>query len=71
MGRAKRGRQLVGIFNIVAYLLKARPVQPQKQLLPANRSETTFISWQRARKNNGTSIARQQILNKQQLKKNK
>jgi hypothetical protein len=49
-------------IHIVAYLLKARTVEPEKQLLPANGFETTFVSRQWPR----TSIARQQILNKQQ-----
>jgi hypothetical protein len=33
--------------NIVAYLLKARIVEPEKQTLLANNFETTFISRQR------------------------
>jgi hypothetical protein len=33
--------------NIVAYLLKARTVEPEKQPLLANGSETTFVSIQR------------------------
>jgi hypothetical protein len=33
--------------NIVAYLLKARTVEPEKQPLLANGSETMFISRQR------------------------
>jgi hypothetical protein len=33
--------------NIVAYLLKARTVKPEKQPLLANGSETTFVSGQR------------------------
>jgi hypothetical protein len=35
------------IDNIVAYLLKARTVEPEKQPLPTNGSETTFVSRQR------------------------
>jgi hypothetical protein len=31
-------------FNIVAHLLKARTVEPEKQLLLANGYETTFVS---------------------------
>jgi hypothetical protein len=30
-------------FNIVAYLLKARTVEPEKQLLLVNGSGTTFV----------------------------
>jgi hypothetical protein len=36
-------------LNIVAYLLKARTVEPEKQPLLANGSETTFVSRQRPR----------------------
>jgi hypothetical protein len=36
-------------FNNVAYLLKARTVEPEKQPLLANGSETTFVSRQRPR----------------------
>jgi hypothetical protein len=36
-------------FNIVAYLLKVRIVEPDKQPLLANGSETTFVSRHRAR----------------------
>jgi hypothetical protein len=35
--------------NIVAYLLKARTVEPAKQPLLTNGSETTFVSRQRPR----------------------
>jgi hypothetical protein len=34
-------------LNIVAYLLKARTVEPEKQPLLANGYETTFLSGQR------------------------
>jgi hypothetical protein len=34
-------------LNIVAYLLKARTVELEKQLLLVNGSETTFVSMQR------------------------
>jgi hypothetical protein len=46
-------------IHIVAYLLKARTVEPEKQPLLANGTETSHKT------NNRTSIARQQILNKQ------
>jgi hypothetical protein len=32
------------LFHIVAYLLKARAVEPEKQPLLGNGSETTFVS---------------------------
>jgi hypothetical protein len=38
-------------FNIVAYLLKARNVEPDKQLFLAYGSETTFVSSQRSQTN--------------------
>jgi hypothetical protein len=38
--------QSEGNITIVAYLLKTRTVEPEKQLLLANGSETTFISRQ-------------------------
>jgi hypothetical protein len=54
-------------FNIKAYLLKARTVQPEKQPLLANDSETTFVSSNGRETDNGTtSVVRQQILNKQE-----
>jgi hypothetical protein len=37
-------------FNIVAYLFKARTMEPDKQPLLANGSDTTFDSRQRPRK---------------------
>jgi hypothetical protein len=36
-------------FRIVAYFLKARTVEPEKQPLLANGSETTFVSRQACR----------------------
>jgi hypothetical protein len=36
-------------YHIVAYLLKARTVEPEKQPLLANGSETKFVSRQRPR----------------------
>jgi hypothetical protein len=50
----------------VAYLPKARTVESEKQPLLANDSETTFISRQRPRNKGTTSVAGQQILNKQE-----
>jgi hypothetical protein len=44
-----RGMKYV-IKRIMTYLLKARTVEPVKQPLLANGSETTFISRQRPRK---------------------
>jgi hypothetical protein len=38
-------------FNIAAYLLKARNVESEEQLLLANSSETTFVSWQLSQTN--------------------
>jgi hypothetical protein len=35
------------VMNIVAYLLKAKTVEPEKQPLLANGSETIFVSRQR------------------------
>jgi hypothetical protein len=52
----------------VSYLLKARTVEPEKQPLLANGSETTFVSRQRPLNNETTSAARQKILNKQEQK---
>jgi hypothetical protein len=52
------------LINIVAYLLKARTVETEKQPLLANDSETTFVSRQRTRNNGMTSVGRRQILNK-------
>jgi hypothetical protein len=48
----------------VAYLLKARTVEPEKQLLLANDSEKkhSFLD-NGCETNNGTSVARQQIIN--------
>jgi hypothetical protein len=37
-------------INIVAYLLKAKTVEPEKQPLLGNGSETTFVSGKRPRK---------------------
>jgi hypothetical protein len=49
----------------VAYLLKERAMQPEKQALLVNGSETTFVSRQWGKTGNRTaSIASQQILNK-------
>jgi hypothetical protein len=53
-------------WHTAAYWLKAITVEPEKQPLLANGSETTFVSTQRPRnKQWTTSVARQQILNKQ------
>jgi hypothetical protein len=50
----------------VTYLFKARTVEPEKQPLLANSSETTFLG-NGHKTNSGTmSVARQQILNKQE-----
>jgi hypothetical protein len=60
------------IIYIVVYLFKATTVKPEKQPLLANGSETTFVSRQRPRNKQGnTSVARQQILDKQQLNGNR
>jgi hypothetical protein len=54
----------------VVYLLEARTVEPEKQPLPANGSETTSFLGNGRKTNRGiTSVARQQILDKQQLNK--
>jgi hypothetical protein len=50
--------------NIAAYLLKARIVDPERQQLLANGSETAFVSRQRTRNNEIKSVATQQILDK-------
>jgi hypothetical protein len=50
----------------VAYLFKARTVEPAEQPSIANGSETTFVSRQRPRNKETTSVARQQTLNKQE-----
>jgi hypothetical protein len=63
--------------NIVPYLLTARTMEPEKQALLVNGSETTFVSRQLPQKkktterfpflgkNNGTiSVPRQKIVNK-------
>jgi hypothetical protein len=53
----------------VAYLLNARTVEPEKQPLLENGSETTLISRQRPPTDKGTtSVTRQQIRNKQEKK---
>jgi hypothetical protein len=49
--------------GIVACLLKARTVEPEKQPLLANGSETRFVSRQRP-------FARQQVIDKRQLNGN-
>jgi hypothetical protein len=41
--------QINNTSDIVAYLLKPKTVEPEKQLLLANGSETTFDSRQRSR----------------------
>jgi hypothetical protein len=43
-------------FYIVAHLLKASTVEPEKQPLPENGSETTFVSRQRPRDRQRTDI---------------
>jgi hypothetical protein len=43
-------RMCVIVYN-VAYLFKARTVEPEKQPLLANGSETTFVSRQRSQTN--------------------
>jgi hypothetical protein len=50
----------------VAYLFKARTVEPEKQPLLANSSETTFLGSGRKTNSGTMSVARQQILNKQE-----
>jgi hypothetical protein len=51
----------------VAYLLNARTVESEKQPLVANGSETTFVLGNGRETDRGkTSVARQQILNKQE-----
>jgi hypothetical protein len=52
------------VKNTVAYFLDARTVESEKQPLLANGSETTFVSRQWPRNKGTTSIASQQILNK-------
>jgi hypothetical protein len=42
--------QKLFIYNIVAYLLKARTAEPEKQPLLVNGSEPTFISGQQLSK---------------------
>jgi hypothetical protein len=42
-----RNVRLEQIKNIVVYVLKARTVEPEKQPLLGNGSETTFVSRQR------------------------
>jgi hypothetical protein len=55
------------INHIVAYLFKERTVEPEGWPLLANGSETTlFLGNGREMNNVTTSIARQQILNKQE-----
>jgi hypothetical protein len=49
------------IQYIVAYLLKARTVEPEKQPLLTNGSETKFVSRQRLGKH--VLVARQKIIN--------
>jgi hypothetical protein len=50
----------------MAYLVKTRTVEPEKQPLLANGSEATFVSGQRPRNTQRNDcVARQQILNKQ------
>jgi hypothetical protein len=51
--------------DIVAYLPKARTVEPKKQPLLANGSEITFLLGKGSETNNGTSVARRKILNEQ------
>jgi hypothetical protein len=51
--------------SIVAYLLKARSVKPEKQPLLVNGSETT-IGNGRETGNKTTFVARQHILNRQE-----
>jgi hypothetical protein len=63
----RKGRETE--FHIVAYLLKAKTVKPEKQHLLTNGSETTFVYRQRPRNNGKTSVARQHILDKRQLNK--
>jgi hypothetical protein len=46
------------------YLLKPRNVEPEKQPLLVNDSETTSVSRQQQRNNGATSVARKQIINK-------
>jgi ParB-like chromosome segregation protein Spo0J len=46
-----------GALHIVSYLLKAKNVEPEKQLLLANGSDTAFISRQRLSKH----VPRQRI----------
>jgi hypothetical protein len=54
------------------YLLKARTVEPEKQLLFANGSETIFFSKQRSRnkQTRQTSVPRQKNLDKRKLNNN-
>jgi hypothetical protein len=47
--KLKSGDIIISCRNTVAYLLKARTVEPEKQPLLANGSETTFFSRQRSR----------------------
>jgi hypothetical protein len=57
----------LGIRVIVGILLRARTVEPEKQPLPANGSETTFVLGNGLEIDNGTtSFATQEILNKQE-----
>jgi hypothetical protein len=43
------GKTKTWVDNIVTYMLKARTVEPEKQLLLANSSEITYASRQRPR----------------------
>jgi hypothetical protein len=51
---------------VAAYWLKERIVEPEKQPLLGNGSETALISRQRPRNRGITFVARQHILNKQE-----
>jgi hypothetical protein len=70
-GEWKAARAHKGGRAIKKNVLSARTVEPEKQPLLANYSETTFISRQPQRNNWSTSVIRQEILNKQQLNSNR
>jgi hypothetical protein len=54
------------VTGFVEYLLNAKTVEPEKQPLQANGSETTFLSNGRETDNATTSAAKQKILNKRE-----
>jgi hypothetical protein len=59
-------------FSAVAYLLKARTAEPEKQPLLVNGSETSFVSRQQLQnRQQDNVVARQQVLNEQQLNSNR